>query len=299
MAKTATPSIEEILAKAKANMTPEQRAALEATTGANKSDGDATPKLKRNSQERKDSKGKRIAKGNWVVGQKVTTMGDKSILDEAGTDLGEELDVEILLIGQQYTYYSPDANKRCNSPLCFGKEINDAVGSKLGHTCSDKSCPRRAEGLDKKERCTVQWVVYLRLPEGTKLPDGTDCPVAKLYLSGDNYMPFKEYVNETLAGTPAGAVVTRITGEERTHGAVLYFVNEYTPTGLAKDAAANGKLGAELMEKLTAARASYKTKETKETKETKDVAAQRDNPAAQTAPTTSEPPFHPDDDIPF
>jgi hypothetical protein len=33
------------------------------------------------------------------------------------------------------------------------------------------------------------------MPEGTQLPDGTDCPVAMLYVKGSSYMGFKDYIS--------------------------------------------------------------------------------------------------------
>lgn len=298
---TAVPSIEEILAKAKASMTPDQLAALNAIAGAAKSGGDGIPKLHRNAQERKDANGKRIVKGNWVIGQKVTKQGEKNTLDEAGTDLGENIDIEIVLIAQQYSFFSNAPNERCSSPIFFDREgAKTATGFKLGHVCSSGKCPRRNKELKKEDRCSVQWIVYVKLPAGSKLPDGTDCPVAKVFIGGDNYMPFKEYL-ETLSGMPASAFITRVTGEEKVHGAVLYFVNQYAPIAQVADVMANLKLGEDIKAKLEASAAERKA--SAQTPAPNQPAAQA--PAAPQAPVVSDAPnwdapgFNPDDDIPF
>jgi hypothetical protein len=305
-AKNAAPlSVEEILARAKESMTPEQLASLGKQLGQNQGGrGDGIPKLFRNSQERKDSKGVKISKGNWVIGQKRSVIDGKDILEDAGVDLGEEIEVELLLVVDQYSYYSPDPKKRCSSNICFSiDDVQEATGSTLGHVCSSGLCPRRAAGLDSKEKCGANKIAYVRMPSGTKLPDGTDCLFAKVYFKGENYMPFKEYVSDILAGVPYLLVKTKIDiAEEKVHGSVLYYINSFTVTGQADDVADNQKVSTDIREKLAEAIKNRKTKGSGKAGSSDAAKGDGGIPGlddAATPPAYQPPAFNPDDDIPF
>jgi hypothetical protein len=183
-----------------------------------------------NYQERKDLNGVKIPKGHWVLGQRMGVQNGEQVLEEAGVDLGEVLECVILKCGTQYSYV-PDKKKRPGAKRCSSQVITDPfnetpIGSDLKKNCKEKgACPRRAEGIDKDDKCSCQHVVFVRLPAGTKLPDGSDCPVAMLYIKGESFIPFKDFVGKELAGLPVSFITTvKMTPEEKYHGSVVYFV---------------------------------------------------------------------------
>lgn len=194
-------------------LSDEEKAIVGKLTGQdNGGGGSKTPVVKINFN-RADTNGKKVPKGNFVLGQKAGMVDGKPATLEIGTDLGDKLEAVLLKIGTQYSYFSNDPKKRCSSQIiCERGEV--PVGNNLKNVCNDRSCPRRKEGIDKAEKCPSQYIAFLRLPEGTKLPDGTPAPVAMMYLKGTNYMPFKEYVEGELKGIPAFALTSVITTTE-------------------------------------------------------------------------------------
>lgn len=221
MAKnTQTNPYEEMLSM----LSDEERAALSKMTGQdNSGSGTKTPIVKINYRERAAQDGTKIAKGNFCVGQKNTTVDGKTTLATAGTDLGNELSAVILKVGQQFSFWDADMKKRCSSQvICERGEV--PTGYNLKHVCNDRSCPRRKEGIDKTERCSAQFVVYLRLPDGTKLPDGTDCPVAMMYVKGTSYKPFQTYMDTDLKGIPSIALTSKFKTTEEEQGSTLFYV---------------------------------------------------------------------------
>ena len=161
-------------------------------------------------------------KGNFVLGQSSKTVDGKKVLEHAGTDLGEKLNCVILKVGTQYSFWSEDPKKRCSSQIiCERGEV--PTGYNYKSVCNDKSCARRKDGLEKGDRCINQHVVYLRLPAGTKLPDGTDCPIAMFYVKGTSYKAFQDYINEGLKGIPTIAVTTKFSTEEDEQGATVFY----------------------------------------------------------------------------
>lgn len=204
-----TAAYEEMLAL----LSPEERENLAKLTGQdNQGGGTKTPVVKINFN-RSDTAGKKVAKGNFVVGQKSGMVDGKPVTTEIGTDLGDTLNMVILKVGTQYSYFSNDPKKRCSSQIiCERGEV--PMGNNLKNVCNDKSCPRRKEGIDKAEKCPSQYIAYIRLPAGTKLPDGSDALIAMMYLKGTQYMPFKEYLDTELKGIPSIAVITTVTATE-------------------------------------------------------------------------------------
>lgn len=209
-------------------LSPEERAVIEQVTGQSEmKNGNKTPVLKVNYQERKDINGKRIAKGNFVIGQRSAVRDGKEILEEAGTDLGDSLEINILKAGSQYSYWSKDPKQRCSSQIILERS-EKPIGYNLKKVCNDKSCPRRQDGIDRNDKCINQYVVFVRLPKGTELPDGTDCPVAMMYVKGTNYMPFQDYTKGlTAAKVPSFAVKTVVSTEEEYSGSTLFFVLQF------------------------------------------------------------------------
>lgn len=222
MAKTKTDA--ELLQEMMDMLSPEERANLASLTGQNSSGGGTkTPVVKINYQEIADVNGVEIPKGNFVLGQKSDVIDGKEVLTSAGTDLGKELNCVVLKTGTQYSFWSGNAKLRCSSQIiCERGEV--PMGYNLKNVCNDKSCPRRKDDCAKDERCISQYIAYLRLPAGTKLPDGTDCPIAMMYIKGTSYMPFKEYMEAGLKGIPSIAVTTKFSVAKDKKGSTVFFV---------------------------------------------------------------------------
>jgi len=223
MAKTTNDKITAAYEEMMNLLSPEERAALKQMTGQDQGGGGSkTPIVKINYREKTAQDGTKIAKGNFCVGQKNATVDGKTVMLTAGTDLGSELTAVILKKGQQFSFWDNDAKKRCSSQvICERGEV--PTGYNLKNVCNDKSCPRRKDGIDKGDKCTCQYVVYLRLPAGTKLPDGTPCEVAMMYIKGNSYMPFQTYMETELKSIPSIAVNTVLSTEECEQGATLFY----------------------------------------------------------------------------
>jgi len=203
-------------------LTDEEKENLARLTGQGNGGGTKTPIVKINYKERADLSGNKVPKGNFVLGQSSKTVDGKKVLEHAGTDLGEKLNCVILKVGTQYSFWSEDPKKRCSSQIiCERGEV--PTGYNYKSVCNDKSCARRKDGLEKGDRCINQHVVYLRLPAGTKLPDGTDCPIAMFYVKGTSYKAFQDYINEGLKGIPTIAVTTKFSTEEDEQGATVFY----------------------------------------------------------------------------
>lgn len=217
---TANAAFEEMLAL----LSPEERETLAKLTGQDQGgSGTRTPVVKINYREKTAQDGTKIAKGNFCVGQKNGTVDGKTVLLTAGTDLGTVLEAVILKKGQQFSFWNEDAKKRCSSQvICERNEV--PVGYNLKSVCNDRSCARRKEGVDKADRCVSQYVVYLRMPAGTKLPDGTDCLIAMFYIKGTSYMPFQGYMDTELKSIPSIAVTTKFSTTEEEQGSTLFYV---------------------------------------------------------------------------
>lgn len=224
MAKSAEKTQEQIFEEMKALLTPEELEQLmKLTWQDNGGGGIKTPILKINYKERADKNGKKIAKGNFVLGQASGVVDGKKVLVEAGVDLGNKLNVVILKTGSQYSYWCEDVKSRCSSQIITERgEI--PRGFNLKNVCSDGSCPRRKAGVEKGDRCINQMIAYVRLPAGTKLPDGTDCPIAMLYVKGMSYKPLQDYINSDLKGIPTIAVTTELSTSEEEQGATVFYV---------------------------------------------------------------------------
>lgn len=227
---TAQPTEQELYEQMMANLSPEERAALDKITGQDRlKGGKKTPVVRISYKETDDTdaNGKSVKKGNFVLGQKTSyTKEGVEVIEEIGTDLGSELDVTILAFGTQYSFYSTQKGQSCSSQVI--RERNEKpIGSTLKRVCSDGTCPRRQEGLDKKDKCTNQYVLFLKLPAGTKMPDGTDCPVAMFYVKGSSYMACKDYLSgkgeTSLRGVNSLMCRTLLSSVKQKQGSVVYF----------------------------------------------------------------------------
>lgn len=224
MAKPVKGTEVDVYAEMLALLSPEEQENLMRLTGQNQGGGGTkTPVVKINYKERADITGVKIPKGNFVLGQASATVDGKKVLSTAGTDLGTELNAVILKVGTQFSFWNDDIKKRCSSQvICERGE--KPIGFNLKNVCNDGSCPRRKEGIEKGDRCTNQYIVYLRLPAGTKLPDGTDCPVAMMYIKGTSYKPFQDYITVELKGIPSIALVTKFSTTEEEQGSTIFYV---------------------------------------------------------------------------
>lgn len=212
-----TPNTDDLFA----GYSDEEKAELLALTGqAANLKGEKVPILKTNYSDLEDRDGNSIKKGSFVYNQnsKEYTDGDDIKAEYIGVDLGKNPEVTILAYRQQYAYYSDDAKQRCSSQI-FGQG-EKPVGNNLKYECRAKTCPRRAEGIDRKEKCSCQYVVM-----GTaKVADETK--PFMMYIKGKSFMPFGDYLKQAGA-TPLFFAPTRLANKMEKQGAVTYFVTSY------------------------------------------------------------------------
>lgn len=206
-----------------AGMTDAEKAELLAATGqANTAGGDKVPSLKVNYCDLPDKDGNEIKKGNFVFGQnpKEIQNGDDIVVEYIGLDLGKNPSITVLTYGQQYSFYSDDKNKRCNSQLVL--EMGEKpVGNNLGFECRSGQCPHRADGVDSKDKCSCQWVIFCEV----ETPEGPQKAI--MYLKGKSFMPFSDYLKA--AGTlPVCFFPTKLSNKMEKQGSVTYWVT--TPT---------------------------------------------------------------------
>lgn len=224
--KTPEQLYEEQLKALMDDMSDEEKAALGSITGQDNLQGTSkTPVLKMNYQDQEfpDLNGKVVPKGNWVLGQVNGVKDGEEIIEEVGTDLGDVLECTILKIGNQYSYWSKDAKSRCSSQVVLERD-EEPIGFNLKYNCKAKTCPRRQETAAKNDRCKHQFVVFVRLPAGTTLPNGEDCPVAMLYIKGASYMPFNDFIKNEMAGVNTLATTVKIKGKATKGGSNVYYV---------------------------------------------------------------------------
>lgn len=202
-----------------AGFSPEEMAELLGVSGqASTFSMDKTPILKVNYADLEDKDGKSIKKGNFVLGQnsKEIRKDDGDIcIEDVGIDLGKSPRITVLTFGMKYSYYNDDAKQRCSSQLIMERG-EKPVGNTYGHVCNGGTCPRRKEGVDKKEKCSCQYVVFCEVDvEGTKHK-------ALMYLKGLSYMPFSDYLKD--AGTmPLFFFPTELTTKMDKQGSVTYY----------------------------------------------------------------------------
>lgn len=179
---------------------------------------DKTPILKVNYSDLEDKEGRSIKKGNFVLNQnsKEIRKEDGDIyVEDVGIDLGKSPKITILTFGTKYSFYSDDAKQRCSSQLIMDRG-EKPIGNTLGHVCNGGTCPRRKEDVEKKEKCSCQYVVFCEVEvDGTKHK-------ALMYLKGLSYMPFSEYLKD--AGTlPLFFFPTELTTKMDKQGSVTYY----------------------------------------------------------------------------
>jgi len=213
-------------------MTEEEKAEMLALTGQTDNQrADKIPSLKVNYCDTADEAGRVIPKGNFVYGQSSKTV-DVEITDEdgdvttearmvdLGVDLGKAPKITILTAAQQYSYYNDDAKLRCNSQIFRAGET--PVGSTLKHECRSGNCPRRKEGVDKKEKCTCQHVLMCLVDI-----DGEQKP-ALMYVKGASFMPFNDYLKQANSDKfPLFCAPTKMKNAQEKQGSVTYFVTSF------------------------------------------------------------------------
>ena len=195
----------------------EQQQELRRLSGMdNVNKGEALPVLKVNTQLDADKKGVEIKHGNFVINQvvKFNSTTKETELENAGTDLGQEVEVIIYAAPQQYSKYDPDPKKRCNSQLLF--DSSDApVGNTYGFNCRSGECPYRQEGVADKEKCGCQVVAYMQLvSDGTKVMS---------YHKKSNFMPMSNYL-KSLGTLKPFMVKTKLARKKEKNGNVTYYV---------------------------------------------------------------------------
>lgn len=210
-----------------ASMTPEEREEILALTGQNANSGmDKIPVLKINYCDTLDIDGKEIKKGNFVYDQSSATTeievtdedGDvtkEERMEDLGTDLGKTIKATVLAYRQQYNYYNNDDNKlNCRSQV-FGMG-ETPTGNNLKRECRGGTCPRRKEGIDKKEKCTCQFIIYLLLKIGEETVP------AMMYVKGASYFPFNDYL-KAAGPVPLYFAPTKMKTTVEKQGAVTYY----------------------------------------------------------------------------
>jgi hypothetical protein len=222
-----------------AGYSDEEKAELLALTGqvANLK-ADKVPVLKVNYCDIEDKDGNTVKKGNFVFNQnsKEFTDGDDIRVEAIGDDLGKTPEITILAYRQQYAYYNDDAKQRCASQIFGSGEV--PVGSTLKYECRSGKCPRRAEGIDRKDKCSCQYVVMAKVEV-----DGVSKP-AMMYVKGKSYSTFSDYLKA--AGTyPLMFAPTKLANKMEKQGSVTYFVTNFE---LLKDKPFSNQVGRENMQ---------------------------------------------------
>ncbi|BCS54089.1 hypothetical protein [Geobacter sp. SVR] len=206
-----------------AGFSDEEKAELLALTGQNANlKGEKVPVIKVNYCDLEDRDGNSIKKGNFVYNQnskEVSAEGDGTIrVEYIGIDLGKAPKITVLAYRQQYAYYSDDPKQRCSSQIFGQGEI--PVGSTLKYECRSGKCPRRAEGIDKKEKCACQYVVMCQVRIGDEIKP------AMMYVKGKSFISFGDYL-KGVGSFPLFFAPTRLTNKMEKQGSVTYYVSSF------------------------------------------------------------------------
>lgn len=216
-----------------AGFSQEELAEFFDTTGQAANLRERTPVLKVNYCDIADKTGREIKKGNFVLSQDTSEI-EIDVKDEEGNitkelrvedigiDLGKTPSITVLTYGFRYSYFPKDKDKKkiCSSQIVFDSRKEAALGNNLGFECrsKEKVCPRRAEGVERDDRCGCQWVVFCEVP----MPDGTR-EKAIMYVKGDSYMPFQDYV-KSVGVTPIFFAPTKLSTKMEREGSVTYYI---------------------------------------------------------------------------
>lgn len=248
-------------------LSDEEKAEMLSLTGqTDNMRADHIPSLKINYSDTPDESGRTIPKGNFVYNQSSKTV-DVEVTDEDGDasteprmvnlghDMGKTPKITVLVSKQQYAYYNDDAKLRCNSQVFGGGET--PVGSTLKHACRSGDCPRRKEGVDKKEKCTCQHVVVCLVDV-----DGEQKP-ALMYVKGASFMPFNDYLkaaNTAASGKPFPLFLapTKLKNSQEKQGSVTYYVTSFSLLTKEPYATEVAKANYEQAKAATATMAEYK-----------------------------------------
>lgn len=224
------PATNDALADLMASLSPEERAELLALTGQDAAGGGTKlPTIKVNYCDVPDVNGNEIKKGNFVFDQSSKTVemevtdedGDittEDRMEDLGVDLGKSITVTALLYRQQYNYYNDDAKQRCSSQIFLRPEV--PVGNTLKFECQGGKCPRRKDGLDKKEKCACQNLLYVLVDvNGEK-------KAAVMYVKGSSFFPFNDYI-KAAGPIPLFFAPTKLKNKMEKQGTVTYFVTSF------------------------------------------------------------------------
>jgi len=200
-----------------AMFTDEERAALLGMTGqAANFSFDKTPTLKINKFPVEDKEGNTVPMGNFVLGQVTKQEGEDTSCEFIGKDFGKNPEITILKFGSKFSYFPQSKDKKliCQSQLVLDPG-EKAVGDNLGYECMSGKCPRRAKDVDKKEKCTCQYVAFVEVgPEREK---------ALMYFKGTSFIPFKSYL-DSAGKFPMFCYPTKLKTERKINGTNVYWI---------------------------------------------------------------------------
>lgn len=198
-----------------AGLSPEDVATMLAMSGQAANAGfEKAPLLKVNYSAKKDKDGNQVDLGNFVLNQSIKTVDGKKVVEYIGKDLGPSPEVTVIKVAKQYSYYNDKKELRCASQL-ITEPGEVPIGNTLKHDCMGGKCPRRAKEIDKKEKCSCQFVVYLEAG-----PDKDKCI---MYFKGVSFMPFKEYI-DSVGQDPIFFYPTTFRTKEQSMGTVDYYI---------------------------------------------------------------------------
>lgn len=200
-------------------MSPEEIAELLALTGqASNLSFDKTPTLKVNKYPIKDQQGNKVEMGNFVLGQRTKQEGKNTIVEDIGIDCGPNPEITVLKYGSKFSYVPESRDKKLMCQSNIGLDLGDKiVGDNLGYDCTSVKCPRRGKEVEKGEKCSAQFVVFVEV----KVGDETHKAI--MYFKGTSYIPFKTYVDG--AGKfPIFWFPTRLETEQQINGTNVYWI---------------------------------------------------------------------------
>lgn len=204
-------------------MTPEQiREILGATGQVTNASFDKTPTLKINKFPIKDSKGNTVPMGNFVYNQVTKQDGKNTIVEEIGIDCGANPEITVLKFGTKFSYFpDPQKIKDAKKHICQSQLVLDpgekAVGDNLGFECMGGKCPRRAKDVDKDNKCSCQYQIFVQVKIGDEVKH------AIMYAKGTSFLPFKQYL-DSAGKFPLYFFPTLLTTEQQVNGSNVYWI---------------------------------------------------------------------------
>lgn len=177
---------------------------------------DRTPTLKINKYPIKDLKGNSVPMGNFVLGQITKQEGKNTNIEFIGIDCGANPEITVLKFGTKFSYFPETRDKKviCQSQLVL--DIGEKhVGDNLGFLCMDGTCFRRGKDVDKKEKCSCQYVAFVEV--------GEERHKALMYFKGTSFIPFKTYL-DSAGKFPLFCYPTKLNTEQQVNGSNVYWI---------------------------------------------------------------------------